>query len=203
MKTFKKLLGLAALLGLASTANAVIVYDDYRDFDWVGTEIMAGGAVRGELNLVVQEYDFAWDRQGYNPALEIITGAQFGMGFLAADGHFITGVNLVLGENGSPLDHTTVSVTPTGLWQTILGFTVTSEVHGEIGGATLINLQKDGTLKWAVRIDEPNYAGGISVAGVWLTADVKPVPDQGTTLALAGASLLGLMCLRRRLSGGL
>lgn len=202
MKT--KLLTLTAFAAfIASSASALsFQYDDYRDVDLVNSVLTnAPGAngedrssVSGSFDIANDDSDsYAWDKWGFMPGSEIITGAEFVFGF--AD--FTQSVPQYIGNYLFTVDDVSLAGSLGAAGNTVFDLQIVNPVLGMITGDVLLDLNADGVLDWTVQIDN-SFAGEVTLYWAVMTADAERVSDSGSTFALLGFSIFSGLLIRRR-----
>lgn len=181
MKNAFKILALcSAAVALSSTASALY----WEDYDSIVVKLGEGQSYHGEFRIVAPV-------DTYNPAIHTVTSARVGFAF--ADDASDVG------------EYVDIWIDASKIWNDL-------EVNGThpainfawswkwLSGSLLTQLQ-DGVLNYTVKIQNtPNGYGDTWLKAAHLKAwgELKQVPDSGSTLALFGLGLLGLVAARTR-----
>lgn len=197
----KKLLSLAAITSLfvASQASAISYYSDV---DLIGQKVTTSSSYSSDFNIVDNGGDSLFDlfssllpgpntfSDGYNAATETITNAwaifvfvddtwnQSDSGWFSDEAETVE-VDLGTMDFQSPIE---------------VGFL--SSVYGSI--SILTDLDEDGILGYTISSTQGDFK--VLSAGLAATYEARPVSDSGTSLALLGLGLLGLVGISRRFS---
>ena len=212
MKTKLVTLTAIAAVLLASQASAInLQYSDYRDADYVGSDVgpkvgkkltNAIDAVdqkdrsyaEGVFDIVSDDGDiYTWDKWGFTPGQEIITGAEVAFGFYNYTGSTPKYLGDVSFSLGSGMLSGTQGASSNSLFESL----IVTPYQGSIIGSLLLDLQEDGFLSWRVELDD-DFDGEVNLYWVALAADAERVPDSGSTAALLGFSIFAGLVLRRR-----
>ncbi len=189
----KKLLSFAAIasLFLASQASA-ITYNDYDIFDGDGIAIAGkGGSHTGTFDIVNWDGGLL-DNVGYNSGAEDIVSAvaRFAVGGLGFGKRYYD-INIGA-EDFASGSFSMFFVGGTG-------------ESGDVVGNALLTLSATGAVDYTITNNSSKSKKTFSLA--WAKLDVETrkgggnaVPDTGSSLALLGLGLLGLVGLRRRFS---
>ncbi len=208
MKTKLLTLSAIAALFLANQASAapIFQYSNYRDVDYVGALLSnVPGQNQEDRSFATGVFDikdddgdvYTWDKAGFDPNSQVITGAEVGFGFYDLSGatpSYLGDFRYLLGESLTPIGGT-VGVDPVS---TEFEFTLVTPVFGKITGDLLLDLETDGRLAWRVELDD-DFGGNVTLFWAALAADAEQVPDSGNTAALLGLSLFAGVLIRRRI----
>jgi len=185
MNKLRSLLGCALLLGSVAVAQAVT----YTDTNWHGTFLTQGQSKDGTFDL----------KPAYDPASEQITSASVTFTFLddVLSDTIVLGWKFIFPILGQEGEAGTISLngeqiaseSSSGLW---IFAGLTYGVPGDI----LLSLSNTGVLDYTIKSTQGDFY--FKTATLVAEASARAVPDGGTTVALLGASLLGLAALRRR-----
>lgn len=191
---------------LASQAFAVSwTYSDYRDVDLVNFNLTNENGqgqvdrsyVQGAFDIVSDDGDvYTWDRWGFEPGAEVITGGEVAFGFADYTGATPSYLGDVLFSLGDALK----SIAGSGGTQSaVFDFGLVTPYMGDITGELLVDLSEDGLLSWKVELDD-DFQGQVSLYWAALAADAEKVTDTGSTAAFLGFSLFVGLAARRRLT---
>ena len=194
-----KSLAVALIIGVTAPIASAASY--YFDFDtevnkkqWFGVKVNSQNPYTGEFNLMDNGGDSLPDiwlplltgntfDDGYNPDTEMLTAAWAVFSLSDdLDRRRDEVVEIFLGSGSSLFDTFEV-----GFFDLTLG---------GVGGSALMELSDNGKINYTISAKEGDFM--FRSAGIKATFETRPVPDSGSALALLGASLVGLIAVRRR-----
>lgn len=200
MKTkFLTLSAIAAAFITSHATAALLPYNDFRDFDIIDQEVTTQG-LTGTLDVqFVDDDSINFDIAGFNPASHIVSNVALAFTFyeLTDIGRTWARVDFSLGDAGAFV----INQTPLGIGlpaSDVFEFDYifdSASLSDEVALKLIADVQDDGAINWAVEVEQDS---GIHLFGAAMGVEVTAVPDSGSTFALFGCGILGLVIVGRR-----
>lgn len=202
MKKLILTLGVLGSLALSHSVSAALLpYNDFRDLDIIDEAIGANG-LSGTLSVVGDDGDsISYDIAGFDPSNDIVTNVALAFTFYqqTEGGRNWARVDFNL-SNTVLIDVPSITF-GVGAPTDVFNFSYVIDTAGLLSSVSMIliaDVQDDGMIDWSVGVDSGAVGVHLFAAALGVEAHAKPVPDSGTTLAMLGACVFGIVVVRRR-----